>query len=399
MSRFLIVTLPLAGHVNPTIGIARELTAAGHEVAWLGSEMVLRPMLGADATILPTGSRLYRAQGGQGAAAVKSLWKSFVVPYTRFVLPAVEQAIQTYQPDVLLVDQHAPAGGIVADRYGLPWAALVSSAMELTRPFRALPKVEEWVAEQIDRIWTGAGVPPEQRYDLRFSPHLVIALTSPVLTGPVEFADHYALVGPILADRPPSRDFPWHRLDASRRLVLVALGTLQPDHVTAFYPRVAEALGRLGDRVQGVIATSPATLPDPPPNVVLAPWVPMLELLPRVDAVVCHGGMNTVCETLAHGVPLAIGPLINDQPVTANQVVAAGAGIRYRLRRITVDGLQEMITALLDDPSYRAGAGRVRDDFIAAGGAKTAADRLVRLVRPESAAKPSPVPQRHGTLA
>lgn len=398
MTRFMIVTLPLAGHVNPTIGIARELTARGHEVAWVGSELVLRPMLGPDATILPTGSRLYRAQGGQGAAAVKSLWKSFVVPYTRFVLPAVETAVQTYQPDVLLVDQHAPAGGLVADRHGLPWAALVSSSMELTRPFRALPKVEEWVAGQIERIWTEAGVPPERRYDLRFSPHLVIALTSPALTGPVPFPEHYALVGPILADRPPARDFPWDRLDPARRTVLVCLGTLQPDHVTAFYPRAAAALAGLPG-VQGVIAAAPDLLPDPPPNVLATPWVPMLELLPKVDAVVCHGGMNTVCETLAHGVPLAVGPLINDQPVTANQVVASGAGIRYRLRRIQPDGLRSVITALLDDPSYRAAAGRVRDDFAAAGGARTAADRLVQLARPESAAKRPPVPQRHGTLA
>ncbi|HVQ92794.1 MAG TPA: glycosyltransferase [Mycobacteriales bacterium] len=398
MSRYLIITLPLAGHVNPTIGIARELVARGHEVAWVGSEMVLRPMLGPDATILPTGSRLYRAQGGQGAAAVKSLWKSFVVPYARFVLPAVEKAVHTYQPDVLLVDQHAPAGGIVADRHGLPWAALVSSSMELTRPFAALPKVEEWVAAQVEKVWTEAGVPAEQRYDLRFSPHLVIALTSPALTGPVRFPDHYALVGPILADRPPTREFPWDRLDPDRRKVLVCLGTLQPEHVTAFYPRAAAALAGLPG-VQGIIAAGPQMLPDPPANVLVAPWVPMLELLPRVDAVVCHGGMNTVCETLAHGVPLAMGPLINDQPVTANQVVAAGAGIRILLRRIRPDELRAVVTTLLDDPAYRAAAERVRDDFAAAGGARTAAERLERLAHPGTDQKSHVVPERQDTLA
>lgn len=399
MSRVLIVPLPLAGHLNPTIGIARELVARGHEVAWVGSEMFLRPLLGSDATVLPTGSRLYRQQGGQGAFAVKSLWKSFVVPYARFTLAAVEGAVQSYQPDVLLVDQHAPAGALVAHRQGLPWACLISSSMELTRPFRALPKVEQWVAEQIQTLWAAAGVPPEERYDLRFSPHLVLALTTAALTGPVPFPEHYRLVGPILADRPPAREFPWDRLDPDRRRVLVCMGTLAPEHVNAFYPKAVQALAPLADRVQAIIAAPAGALPDPPEHVVVTPWVPMLELLPTVDAVVCHGGMNTVCESLAHGVPLVMGPLINDQPVTANQVVAAGAGIRILLRRITPDQLRAAVTAVLDDPAYRTAARRVRDDFAAAGGARVAAEHLERLARPESDRKPHVVPQRQGTLA
>lgn len=380
--RVLIVTLPLAGHVNPTIGIARELTRRGHEVAWLGSEASVRPLLGPDATVFPTGSRLFRAQGGQGAAAVKSLWKSFVLPYAKFTLPAVAKAVQTYQPDVLLVDQHAGAGVVVAHRNGLPWASLVSSSMELTRPFRALPLVEAWVDEQIDAMWAAAGVPPAERFDMRFSPHLVIALSTPALTGPVPFPDHYALVGPVLAERPTEPDFPWHRLDPDRRTVLVSLGTLQPDHAAAFYPKAAAALAALSDRVQGVLVAPPDAVPDAPADLVVAQRVPMLDLLPRISAVVCHGGMNTVCESLAYGVPLLMGPLINDQPVTAEQVVAAGAGIRYRLRRITADQLRAAIATVLDDPGYRQAAERVRASFAAAGGARTAADRLERLARP-----------------
>jgi MGT family glycosyltransferase len=399
MSRILIVALPLAGHVNPTIGIGRALAERGHEVAWVGSEMFLRPLLGPDAVIHPTGSRLHRAQGGQGAVAVKSLWKSFVVPYARFTLPAVTTAVQTYQPDVLLVDQHAPAGALVAHRAGLPWACLVSSSMELTRPFRALPKVEEWVADQIAMLWAEAGVPPQERYDLRFSPYLVLALTTPALTGPAPFPDHYALVGPILADRPAARDFPWDRLDPGRRRVLVCMGTLAPEHTTAFYPKAAAALAGLADRVQGIVAAPPGALPDPPANVVVAGWIPMLELLPQVDAVVCHGGMNTVGETLAHGLPLVLGPLINDQPVTANQVVAAGAGIRIRLRRIQPDELRSVVTAVLDDPGYRSAARRVRDDFAAAGGARAAAEHLERLAGAGPGRTPPPIPQRQGAPA
>jgi MGT family glycosyltransferase len=398
MSRVLIVSLPLAGHLNPTIGIARELVARGHQAAWVGSELFLRPLLGPDATVLPTGSRLYRPQGGQGALAVKSLWQSFVVPYARFTLAAVQAAVQTYQPDVLLVDQHAPAGGLVAHRERLPWATLICSAMELTRPFRALPKVEAWIEEQVQALWAAAGVPPEERYDLRFSPYAVLAPTTAALTGPEPFPDHYALVGPILADR-PVREFPWGRLDPARRKVLVSLGTLAPADVTAFYPKAVEALAPLADRVQGVVVAPAGVLPDPPEHVVVTGWAPVLELLPQLAAVVCHGGMNIVCEALAHGVPLVVGPMINDQPVQADQVVAAGAGVRIRLRRIQPDALRSVLTTVLDDPRYRAAARRVQADFAAAGGARAAVDHLERLAGPVYGTKPPAARHRQGTLA
>ena len=73
--------------------------------------------------------------------------------------------------------------------------------------------------------------------------------------------------------------------------------------------------------MQAIIVGPPDLLPDPPGNVLVVPSVPMLALLPRLDAVISHGGMNTVCETLAHGVPLVLAPIRHDQPVVASQVV------------------------------------------------------------------------------
>lgn len=62
--RVLFVVPPLAGHVNPTVAVAAELTARGHEVAWTGPAAALTPLL-------PTGSTLYAA-GDRDAAADRS---------------------------------------------------------------------------------------------------------------------------------------------------------------------------------------------------------------------------------------------------------------------------------------------------------------------------------------
>jgi len=58
VSRFLIVTLPLTGHAYRALAVADELGARGHEVAWCGPKGYFTPLLGPDATLFPTGTRL-----------------------------------------------------------------------------------------------------------------------------------------------------------------------------------------------------------------------------------------------------------------------------------------------------------------------------------------------------
>jgi MGT family glycosyltransferase len=391
MSRFLFVVPPLAGHVNPAAGVADAIAERGHELAWAGSEARLRPLLGPDAMVYPTGMRPHRGRSDTGTAAVKSLWEGFVVPFARFTMPAIEKAVEAYRPDVLAVDQHALAGALVAQRHGLPWATMCASSMELTEPFRKLPKVDAWIHGHLAALRAEAGLAGDEHRDLRFSPYLVLAFTSKALTGDPPFPGHFALVGPALSARPAGSAFPWDRLDPGRRHVLVTVGTLAEDIAsdsTDFYVRAVEALRPLGDRVQAIVIAPQAAIPDPPEHILVAPRVPVLDLMPHLDAVVCHGGLNIVCEALAHAVPLVIAPIRHDQPINATQVAAAGAGIRVRFARVRPDQLRAAVAAVLHDPAYRAAARRVQDSFAAAGGAGAAAERLESLAGDPARADP-----------
>jgi len=381
MSRFLFVTLPLTGHIYPTGAIGQALADRGHDVAWVGSQARLRPLIGQGAEVFGTGMRPYRGQADTKLASVRSLWESFVVPFAKFTLPSVEEAVRAYRPDVLIVDQHALAGAVVAERHGVLWATMASSSMEITRPYRDRPKIEAWIGGLMARVWAAAGMPGEPP-DLRFSPHLVIALTSRELTGGLEFPDHFALVGPAIGARPPAAPFPWEWLDAGRAHVLVTVGTMAENNATDstnFYARAVEALRPLGDKVQGIVIAPADVIPDPPDHIMVATKVPLLDLMPRLDVVVCHGGLNTVCEALINAVPLVIAPLTRDQPINAAQVVAAGAGVRVNFDRVRPAELRAAIEHVLGDPAYREAAARVRDSFAQAGGAAEAAARLERL--------------------
>src|SRR5690606_28236088 len=136
-------------------------------------------------------------------------------------------------------------------------------------------------------------------FDPRFSPHLVLALTTAELVGSaLRFPDHYELVGPLIGDRPDDTPFPWDWLDrGSGPVVLASLGTLNWRSGERFFAAMAEAMQGMAARA--VLVAPPDLVPDPPDNVLVAPRVPQLALLPRMAAVVCHGGHNTVCEALA----------------------------------------------------------------------------------------------------
>ncbi|MFE9561501.1 glycosyltransferase [Streptomyces sp. NPDC006487] len=390
--RVLFTVPPLAGHVNPTVAVGGELAARGHEVAWTGPPGALARLLPEHARILSAGAEAggdyammhARWRDLRGVGALRFLWEEALVPLARAMLPGVVRAVGAFRPDLVVADQQALAGPVAARRLGVPWVTSASTSAELTLPFADFPKVGEWVAAQIAGLLAECGADPEPAagpWDPRFSERLVLVFSSRELVGwERKFPPHYAFVGPAFGARPSLPGFPWERLDPERRRVLVSLGTLNQEAGGRFYGAVLGAAERLDKEVQLVLVAPAALVGAVPGNVLLRDSVPQLELLRHLDAVVCHGGHNTVCEALAHGLPLVVAPIRDDQPIVARQVVEAGAGVRVRFGRTRAEELRDALTAVLDEPGHRRGARRIQASFAAAGGAAAAADRLEELV-------------------
>ena len=386
MSRVLFVVPPLTGHVNPAVAVGGELRARGHDVAWAGQPDALRPLLPAGARVFRAASDALdarmrdgqeRSMGLRAFAALKFLWEDFIIPLAYDMIPGVEAAVAGYRPDVVVADQQALAGAVVALRAGVTWVTSATTPAELLRPLARLPRVEQWVRDQMTELQLTSGL--ADPVDLRFSSELVLAFTTPALLGDTSgLGENVAFTGPALAGRPDRGSFPWDWLDPGRRRLLVSLGTLNGPAGTRFFRVAVEALAGLGAEVQAVMIAPPVE--GAPPHILFAERVPQLALLPHMAAVISHGGHNTVCESLAHGLPLVVTPIRDDQPIIAQQVVAAGAGIRLHFARLGATELHDAVRAVLDDPSYREGAGRVRDSFTAAGGARAAADRIEELL-------------------
>ncbi|HYZ17226.1 MAG TPA: nucleotide disphospho-sugar-binding domain-containing protein [Candidatus Acidoferrum sp.] len=390
MSRFLFVVPPLTGHVNPTLAVGAGLAARGHRVAWTGHASVVAPLLPPDAELFATdhtlaseafASIVARSHGLRGAEAFRFLWKDVILALGEAMLPAVEAAVDRFAPDVLVVDQQAIAGALVARRRGLRWATSATTSSELADPFAIFPLFGTWIAEELRAFQHRAGIAPEdaERGDLRFSDHLVLAFSTQALVGGGPFPSSWRFVGPAIGTRPAAVEFPWEWLDPRRRLVLITLGTVNAASGGRFLTAAVDAASRLDGSLQAIVVAPDGLLDVSARNVLVRASIPQLKLLPHCDAVVCHAGHNTVCEALARGLPLVVAPIRDDQPIIAEQVVAAGAGVRIKYGRAGADEIETAIRSVLFDDAYRRAAARIRASFRTAGGASAACDALESL--------------------
>lgn len=108
--------------------------------------------------------------------------------------------------------------------------------------------------------------------------------------------------------------------------------------------KVLERLGRRGLFLTPHAAQLPASLPA---SVMWQSHVPFSALLPRVAAVVHHGGIGTTAEALRAGVPQLIVPYAYDQFDNGQRTRRLGVADVLLAKRLSVRGMQTRLARLL----------------------------------------------------
>jgi MGT family glycosyltransferase len=158
----------------------------------------------------------------------------------------------------------------------------------------------------------------------------------------------------------------WHNLQTSvratdaawepppadgRHLVYLSLGSLGSADVELMRDLVA-ALADTPHRY--VVSRGPRhdeyELAD---NMLGAEFLPQASVLPHVDAVITHGGNNTVTESIWFGQPMLVAPIFWDQHDNAQRVHETGYGIRLPTYSFDPSELRAAVDRLLDDAALR----------------------------------------------
>lgn len=190
----------------------------------------------------------------------------------------------------------------------------------------------------------------------------------------------------------------WRRLldrrarDAAeaRPLVYCSLGSYWSADRT-FLRRVLEVFARRPewDLVLGLGGKLTAEdLAPAPPNAVLLDWAPQLEVLREAACVVTHGGITTINECIAFGVPMVVYSTKHvDQNGCAARVAFHGLGLRGDKDVETSEGLERNIARVLAEPEFRARVAAMRAHVLAC----ERANEAVRLIERAASEGASPL--------
>lgn len=159
--------------------------------------------------------------------------------------------------------------------------------------------------------------------------------------------DHHRYIGPVTWS--PDCELPvwWNRLDGSRPIIYVTLGSSGNKRLL---PRIIETLAMLP--VEAIIATAGVREASPVhPNIHIADYLPGEKAAALASLVICNGGSPTAYQALANGCPVIGIPGNLDQYLNMTCLENNRLGVLLRSDRLSEEDLRAAIQRLLDDPS------------------------------------------------
>lgn len=374
--RFLFTTWFGAGNQVPTIGLAQELVARGHEVCVAGyaSQRSRFESLGLEFVVLERAENTYRTDAPPEqvmAELVRGVWASH------------EQALDMRellgrQPYDVVVADCMMFGALAAlEQAAVPAAVLVHSA-----PGALMPPAgpgEAFVLGPVNELRTAIGCAPVDDLWSAWAPFPTLCASIPDLDPlATEVPASFRYVGPLYERTPASiARLPWPS-DDPRPLVMASFST---GYAWDQRSRLDRTLDALADatryRVLALTAMIDVTGLTASENADVRISVPHARVLPDVAVTVTHAGHGTLAASLAHGVPVVALPNpAADQPALAVRVAELGAGIALDGETATPAGIRDAVDTMLTSGTYHAAARKLGDAIGGAPGVSSAADQV-----------------------
>jgi MGT family glycosyltransferase len=408
--KVLMASTPATGHLNPVLGVARDLLGDGHEVTVLSGSALRSRIEAAGAAF-----RAFPAAADLDLTDIVS-----IVPELKTMAPGPEQArlagmrvfvdpipaqyeglqraIHECRPDVIVGDNtiFGVLPLLLGPRAARPPVVLCgTSFLHLPRDDGAPHFLGLWPAttrEQRDRYATLAeqrdrAVGEPVRHHLNetlarlgvgplpmqlFSSSVMLAdaylqLSVPSFEFPCDAPPNVHFVGtpPIVPNQAPLPSWA-SDLDGPRKVVLVTQGTVANHDFGLLVRPTLDALAEERDVL--VVATTGGrpivSIPGViPPNARVSRYLPFEWALAKASVLVTNGGYGSVTQALSYGLPIVGAGTTQDKADVNARVAWTGAGIDLGTNQPTPQALRQAVRTVLDQPSYRSRAKALADEF------------------------------------
>jgi len=391
--RILILTWGSRGDFQPFLALGRALAAAGHAVTVGGLSYAEPWVTGAGLDFLPAGpedydpdtivsgmTRMY--QMGHPIRSARHLVTHYVAPS---IVPTYRALVAAKADPDLIVSHHVQiAGPLFARKLGKPVVTVCfvphtiptrfGPPMYLPNLGTAGNRLSWWFTVRVmERLYDPPinlarrelGFPPVKNafLDGGYSDRLHLIPISPhVFPPPPDWPRHYRGTGYWFHDQaasyqpdPALEDF----LAAGPTPVLISFGSMPAEDNVALDRILVGAIQATGLRavVQAGWAGLAEAHPELPETIFAAGELPHDWLMPRVSAVVHHGGAGTSAAVLRAGLPAVVVPHLADQPAWALTLRELGVSPPAIPRaRLSAPRLAEALRIVTGDADMRARA-------------------------------------------
>lgn len=393
MSKVLFLNILGHGHINPTIGIVKELINRGDEVTYLAGEEFRDKIekTGAkfkghknllNANFLGGNSNFENNQGLlDGMSTLKEIIEIIFNSKEKF--------------DYIIYDSSFMLGQEIGRVLKIPTIcsnttfAVNEKILELQADkFKSqLEEIKPKIATILSSsFFMGFIKELKEKYDINFPVMLEqfagkgmmnIVYTSKFFQPYGEsFDESYKFIGPSIADREENIHIDLDNED--KKIIYISLGTVFNDLVE-FYEDCFKAFKDVDAKVIMSVGKkiNINMFKEIPSNFIVRNYVSQLEVLRHTDVFITHGGMNSASEGLYYDVPLILIPQSVDQPYIANRVVELGAGITIDKNKITPEILKESVVKVLSDDNFKINSRKVGKSLREAGGYKKGVAEII----------------------
>ncbi|KQT54789.1 hypothetical protein ASG43_04315 [Aureimonas sp. Leaf454] len=417
MARFALICPPFPSHVRVFEALAGRLAARGHTCVFVANAGLERLVVGGwpVRTVGPVDGldledllrRAARPTGPLGILRTVSDTAALTDALCRDG-PAILRA-EAF--DAVIGDEMEPAAGLMAKGLGLPFVSLaaalpVETAPGMPPPYLGWPYDPSrkglkrnrggariaWLLlteqRRTLRRWSDAfGLSPRSTLADCLSSVLRLSQTVASFDFPRPASPIFHAVGPIRAGPAAGDPLLPFTPDPGRPLVFASLGTMQ-GHRLGLLRAFAKGCRRAG--VSLVVAHCGGLSPEEAAGLDadhVFDTLPQAAVLARASVCITHGGMNTVMDALAAGVPMLAVPIAFDQPGVAARIVHHGVGLRASRVLLSPRRVASSLEALLHASAYRERAAAIGRDIAASGGADLAADLIEAILADTASAR------------
>ncbi|KEK25026.1 macrolide family glycosyltransferase [Bacillus gaemokensis] len=395
MSKALVINFPAEGHINPTVGLVKELVNRGEEVIYYCEEEYRSKLLN-------TGVRFRNYRNHLNEIRLNSRMKDMFDPLqmiyrflnaTEKALPFLLEEINREKFDYIIYDQHFLLGRFLTEILQLPTIASCTTFAMNKGIWESLPvqKRNLDTTSPVYKKCLGVLCRICDRHELdmdsleqlfHYESDMTLVFTSKYFQPYADQFNHnFKFVGPSIITRQEAIDFPFHKLEG-KDVIYLSMGT-ELNQQPELYNTCFHAL----EEFDGVVVisvgkeTNVRKLTNIPSNFIVRPYVPQLEVLKYTNLFITHGGMNSVSEGLYYDTPLIVLPITNDQPFVAKRVQELNAGVILDYENVTSNVLRETVSHILNNQVYKEGSKTIGLSLRKAGGYKKAVDEIFNFKR------------------